>query len=290
MMGYLINFPMSKTLRDAPDAPLHAVPHKERVAAVAEIAPMLLRATGTRADLMRVLDGLFAEQSEPSSMVERDLSPEMRRNLLDYALREFKKAKKITKQVPTGWDRRKGATKEVAMIAENANWDELKSGLEAHPNLLWSLNEMFRRGHEPRLCRVSDEGYHFVTGSVSSAVGRNIAYDAEDQAACMERWPEKDCNGNALDSADELGVDLISKESYKHLLDFTRTDPESSNQRCWLKTDETTRREGMDISEHSVGHALSGCRGGGVIHIEKRDLGWTSPEQGWRGEFVVPRR
>src|SRR3989442_9127241 len=116
----------------------------------------------------------------------KDLSPEQREELLGALKARFEK----------NMNRHKGL--ELAKIQPK---------LEAHPEKLWSLNEMERTGGEPVVvCHDKKTGeYIFYDCFAESPTGRrSVCYDREALESRKEHKPEND----AIDMAAAMGIEL----------------------------------------------------------------------------------
>ena len=84
-------------------------------------------------------------------------------------------------------------------------WTEVQARLEAHPEELWSLNEMESTGGEPDVVDHDNAtgGYIFYDCSAESPKGRrSVCYDREALEARKENKP----HNSAIDMAAALGI------------------------------------------------------------------------------------
>ena len=104
---------------------------------------------------------------------------------------------------------------------KGVEWNKVIIKLKADPDKLWSLNEMEKTGGEPdvivpiatRNDKKADE-YIFCDCSAESPAGRrSICYDGEAQRSRKEHQPKN----NALDMAEEMGIELLTEEQYRDL-------------------------------------------------------------------------
>jgi Protein of unknown function (DUF4256) len=136
-----------------------------------------------------------------------------------------------------------------ARFEKNANrhkgleWSKVQARLEAHPEKLWSLQEMERTGGEPDVIgqdKKSSE-YIFFDCSAQSPKGRvSFCYDREALDSRKEHKP-KNC---VVDMATEIGVELLTEEEYFALQKLGEFDTKSSS---WLKTPSDIRKLGGAI-------------------------------------------
>ncbi len=119
-------------------------------------------------------------------------------------------------------------------------WAEVQAKLEANPEKLWSLSEMERTGGEPDVVdhdKKTSE-YIFYDCSAESPKGRrSICYDREGLDARKEFKPE----GNAIDMAATMGVELLTEEQYRQLQKLGNFDSKTSS---WVKTPTDIRKLG----------------------------------------------
>jgi hypothetical protein len=119
-------------------------------------------------------------------------------------------------------------------------WAQVRSRLEASAEKLRSLNEMERTGGEPDVIgRDSKTGeYTFCDCSAESPKGRrSLCYDREALEARKEHKPE----GNALDMAAAMGIELLTEEQYRGLQKLGNFDTKTSS---WVKTPSGIRKLG----------------------------------------------
>ena len=119
-------------------------------------------------------------------------------------------------------------------------WQKLQSLLQQNPDKLWSLVQMEKTGGEPNLFEYnadSDE-YIFCDFSKESPKDRrSLCYDKE----ALESRKKFKPKGNAVDTALNLGLELMDEIQYKKLQSFGSFDAKTSS---WLKTPEEIRNLG----------------------------------------------
>lgn len=126
---------------------------------------------------------------------------------------------------------------------EGLAWADVQARLEAHPEKLWSLNEMEKTGGEPDVIGKDEKTgeYIFYDCSAESPKGRrSLCYDAEALAA-RKANPPKD---SAMNAAAAMGVELLTEAQYRALQQFGRFDTKTSS---WLKTPAEIRELGGAI-------------------------------------------
>jgi hypothetical protein len=150
---------------------------------------------------------------------KKDLAPEQREELLRALKARFEK----------NMSRHKGL-----------EWAKVQAKLEANTEKLWSLNEMERTGGEPDVAGHDQETgeYIFYDCSAESPKGRrSLCYDREALESRKEHKPE----GNALDRAAAMGVELLTEEQYRGLQRLGNFDTKTSS---WVKTPPDIRKLG----------------------------------------------
>ncbi len=129
-----------------------------------------------------------------SVATKRELSPKQREELLRALKARFEK----------NMNRHKGL-----------EWTKVQAKLEAHPDKLWSLNEMERTGGEPDVVGSDKKTgeYIFYDCSAESPKGRrSLCYDRQALESRKEHKPEND----AIDMTSAMGIELLSEEQYEY--------------------------------------------------------------------------
>lgn len=123
---------------------------------------------------------------------------------------------------------------------KNLEWARIQARLEADTQKLWSLQEMERTGGEPDVVG-HDEGtgeYIFYDCSAETPKGRrSVCYDREALDSRKEHKPE----GNAIDMAAAMGIELLTEEQYRELQKLGEFDLKTSS---WVKTPSEIRKLG----------------------------------------------
>ncbi|MFT7184285.1 MAG: hypothetical protein ACI9QC_000623 [Oceanicoccus sp.] len=123
---------------------------------------------------------------------------------------------------------------------EGVSWEDVKRSLEADPSSLWKLQQMEGAGHKPDVYKGDDGAYYFGTCSVETPdAHRNIVFDAEAREWLRTNRPEETCNGNAVDIAAAMGIDLMDEAQYRHLQTLGKFDYKTWS---WLKTLDEMRK------------------------------------------------
>ncbi len=121
-------------------------------------------------------------------------------------------------------------------------WAKVRERIMADPGKLRSLNEMERTGGEPDV--VGHDGktgeYIFCDCSAESPKGRrNVCYDREGQEARERQGVHPE--GNAVDMAVAIGIELLTEEQYRQLQRLGDFDTKTSS---WIKTPSDIRKLG----------------------------------------------
>ena len=123
---------------------------------------------------------------------------------------------------------------------EGLAWPALSIKLESAPAKLWSLNEMEQTGGEPDVIgydQKTDE-YIYCDCSLESPLGRrNLCYDREALESRKEHKPQ----GNAVDAASAMGIELLTEEQYRVLQKLGKFDMKTSS---WVMTPPEIRKLG----------------------------------------------
>lgn len=121
---------------------------------------------------------------------------------------------------------------------ENVDWEHVRSTLEADSRKLWSLYEMERTGGEPDVIFLNGDTWAFIDCSAESPKGRrSICYDR----AALDSRKENKPSGNALEMAENMGIQILNEEQYRHLQQFGEFDIKTSS---WIETPPAIRKLG----------------------------------------------
>lgn len=119
-------------------------------------------------------------------------------------------------------------------------WAKVESRLKAHPEKLWSLNEMEKTGGEPDVVGVDKKTgeYLFFDCSAQTPGGRvSLCYDEEALAARKEHKPKASACGLAA----VMGIELLTESQYFGLQKLGEFDTKRSS---WIKTPAEIRELG----------------------------------------------
>lgn len=152
----------------------------------------------------------------------KELLPQQREELLRELKVRFEK----------NMDRHKGV-----------DWVKVLAKLEADSAKLWTLNEMENTGGEPDVVAYDSKTgeYIFYDCSAESPKGRrSFCYDGQ----ALESRKENKPKNNAVDSATDMGIELLTEEQYRELQKLGRFDTKTSS---WIKTPDEIRKLGGAI-------------------------------------------
>lgn len=122
-------------------------------------------------------------------------------------------------------------------------WSKVQEKLESNSQKLWSLNEMEKTGGEPDIVDYDQDSdqYIFFDCSEESPKGRrSLCYDKE----ALESRKENKPNGNVIDMANEIGIEILTEEEYRKLQKIGKFDNKTSS---WIKTPSEIRKLGGSI-------------------------------------------
>jgi hypothetical protein len=120
------------------------------------------------------------------------------------------------------------------------DWETVAGRLQAHPEKLWSLNEMEMTGGEPDVIGQEEKTGKIIFADcvAESPKGRrSTCYDPEALASRKEHKPAH----SALGMAAEMGVDIMSEEQYRRLQQLGKFDLKTSS---WVQTPDAIRSLG----------------------------------------------
>ncbi len=167
-----------------------------------------------------------------------------------------------------------------ARFEQNSNrhqglgWADVQTRLEANPEKMWSLNEMERTGGEPDVVGYDNEtgAYIFNDCAAESPEGRrSLCYDRKGWESRKANKPE----GNAVDLAAEMGIELLTEEQYYDLQTLGEFDTKTSS---WVKTPPAVRK---------LGGALFGDRRYGRVFTYHNGAPSYFAARGFRGTLRV---
>jgi hypothetical protein len=120
------------------------------------------------------------------------------------------------------------------------DWTKIQTKLEKNPDKLWSLYQMEETGGEPDVVGLDKKSgeYTFMDCSAETPKDRrSVCYDREALDSRKEHKPKD----NAMEMADEMGIELLSEEEYRELQTLGEFDLKTSS---WIKTPAAIRKLG----------------------------------------------
>lgn len=153
-------------------------------------------------------------------------------------------------------------------------WAKVQARLESDPAKLRSLGEMERTGGEPDVVRHDKKtgGYLFFDCSAESPKGRrSLCFDREALQSRKENKPQ----GNVVDTAAAMGVELLTEEQYRDLQKLGEFDTTTSS---WVQTPAGIRE---------LGGALFCDRRYGTVFVYHNGAQSYYAARGFRGSLRV---
>lgn len=153
-------------------------------------------------------------------------------------------------------------------------WTQVEEKLKANSQKLWSLNQMEITGGEPDVVgfNKNTKEYIFFDCSKESPVGRrSFCYDLQAHQSRKEAKPKN----SAVGMANEIGIQLLTEEEYRHLQTLGEFDLKTSS---WVKTPEDIR---------SLGGALFCDRRYNTVFVYHNGAESYYASRGFRGVIVI---
>lgn len=153
-------------------------------------------------------------------------------------------------------------------------WSDVVARLEAHPDSLWSLQEMESTGGEPDVVGFDGnvDGLVFVDCSPESPKGRrSLCFDP----AALESRKENKPAGSAVGMAADIGIELLTEDEYRALQKLGEFDLKTSS---WIRTPPAIRR---------LGGALFCDRRYGTVFVYHNGAESYYAARGFRGSLRV---
>lgn len=122
-------------------------------------------------------------------------------------------------------------------------WAEIEARLGAHPDKLWSLNEMEQTGGEPDVVGMDAATGEYLVYDCSAETPkerRSICYDREALDSRKEFKPRT----SAVEMADAMGIKMLTEEQYRELQTLGAFDTKTSS---WVLTPPEIRKLGGAI-------------------------------------------
>ncbi len=112
------------------------------------------------------------------------------------------------------------------------DWNAVQAKLKASPEKLQALSEMERTGGEPDVIGVDAKTNEFIfcdCAPETPAGRRSICYDRKALDSRKENKP----NGNAVEMAAAIGIEMLTEEQYRALQEIGEFDRKTSS---WVST------------------------------------------------------
>lgn len=126
---------------------------------------------------------------------------------------------------------------------EGVDWNDVVTKLKATDDKLYCLHQMEATGGEPDVVQYlqeSDEYVFFDCVAESPKERRSLCYDKQAWDSRKKFKPE----GNAVDMAQSMGIELLEQEQYEYLQTLGEFDLKTSS---WLHTPDKIRKLGGAI-------------------------------------------
>ena len=153
-------------------------------------------------------------------------------------------------------------------------WEDVQARLESNPSAVRSLLAMETTGGEPDVIGQDRETGRFLfcdCSAESPADRRSLCYDG----AALEARKEHKPQGNAVDMAAEMGIELLTEEQYRELQKLGQFDTKTSS---WIQTPPDVR---------SLGGALFCDRRYGRVFVYHNGAQSYYAARGFRGSLSV---
>jgi hypothetical protein len=151
------------------------------------------------------------------------------------------------------------------------DWAKVQARLEAHPEKLWSLNEMECTGGEPDVVGQDKKSgeYIFFDCSEQTPAGRvSLCYDREALDGRKEHKPRS----SVMDMAAAMGIEVLTEEQYFELQKLGEFDTKRSS---WIKTPADIRKLGGALyCDRRYGRVFIGHNGADSYYSGRGFRGW----------------
>ncbi|NTV31363.1 DUF4256 domain-containing protein [candidate division WWE3 bacterium] len=150
-------------------------------------------------------------------MSKKELSPTEQKELLDVLKERFEKNMKRH---------------------HHHDWETIEAALTSHPTTVWSISQMELTGGEPDVVAFDPKAkeIYFVDCSAESpSKRRSLCYDQESLDSRKENKPEN----SAVGMAEEMGIQLLTEDEYRHLQTLGTFDLKTSS---WIQTPDPIRK------------------------------------------------
>lgn len=127
---------------------------------------------------------------------------------------------------------------------ETIDWKDVQAKLEANPDKLNALVQMQETGGDPDVVGQDQETgeYIFYDCSIETPNRRSICYDGPAEEIRKKKGVLP--NGNVVDMAKKMGIEVLNEEQYRKLQTLGEFDLKSSS---WIATPPDIRKRGGAI-------------------------------------------
>jgi hypothetical protein len=157
---------------------------------------------------------------------------------------------------------------------EGIEWNKVQARLQSQPAKLWSLNIMEESGGEPDVVAFNKKSgeYIFYDCAAETPKGRrSVCYDHK----ALEERKEHKPDDSAMNMAEEMGIEILNEEQYRHLQTLGEFDTKTSS---WIATPTPIRK---------LGGAIFGDRRYDHVFIYHNGASSYYAARGFRGALSV---
>lgn len=157
---------------------------------------------------------------------------------------------------------------------KDLEWAKVQSRLDDHPGKLWPLGQMEATGGEPDVVGYDKKTGEFIfmdCSPESPKDRRSLCYDGP----ALESRKENKPKGSAMETAEAMGIELLSEDEYRRLQELGDFDCKTSS---WVRTPADIRK---------LGGAIFGDRRFGLIFIYHNGAESYYAARGFRGSLRV---
>ena len=153
------------------------------------------------------------------------------------------KKKLSSKQVLTVLETLKERFEKNMVRHKGLKWSGVQSKLGSDADKLWSIHQMEATGGEPDVIGYDKKSDQFIFCDCSQETPkerRSICYDGQALKSRKENKPKS----SAVDLAQEIGIEILTEEQYRHLQSLGEFDLKTSS---WIQTPPAIRKLGGAI-------------------------------------------
>ena len=157
---------------------------------------------------------------------------------------------------------------------KNIQWKEVLKKLQVCTEKLETLRKMEETGGEPDVIDVDGNSGEYIFCDCSAESPKERRSFCYDRAALDKRKENKPKN-DAIKAADEIGIELLDEQEYRHLQTLGQFDNKTSS---WIKTPDHIRK---------LGGAIFGDFRYGTVFIYHNGAESYYAGRGFRGKIRV---